>query len=261
MKTTIQTIQCKKNQEKITAITAYDSLFASLFDTQVDIILIGDSLNMSFGGKKDTLSITLEEMIYHTKAVCRGAKKSFIITDMPFGTYATPKTAVKNALKIYQKTNADAIKIEGGQQRCKTISSIVQEGIAVVAHIGLMPQFVRSEGGYKIKGKNDTEAKILLEDAMILQEAGACMIVLEGIRSDVAACISKNLHIPTIGIGSGLQCDGQILVWSDLFGFFQQFKPKFVRQYLNGAELIQEALQKYIFDIKSSQFPSMEESY
>lgn len=261
MKKTIQYLQAQKNREKITAITAYDALFSSLFDDQIDIILVGDSLNMSFGGQDDTLSIGIDEMIYHTKAVCRGAKESFIIADMPFGSYQNSKMAIKNATRIYQETSADAIKLEGGICRSGLIKNIVNEGIAVVAHIGLMPQFGRSEGGYKIKGKTDEEGRKLLECALTLEEAGACMIVLEGIYSNIAKTITESLKIPTIGIGSGVNCDGQILVWSDMFGFFQKFKPKFVRKYLEGDTLIQNALQKYIYDVKNEIFPSNEESY
>ncbi|PAF49092.1 3-methyl-2-oxobutanoate hydroxymethyltransferase [Helicobacter sp. 12S02232-10] len=261
MKMTIHTLQSKKGVEKITAVTAYDALFASLFDAQTDVILVGDSLNMSFGGKEDTLSITLEEMIYHTKSVCIGAKKSFIIADMPFGSYQNSKMAVKNALKFYQKTSADAIKLEGGKERSESVRAIVKEGVAVIGHIGLMPQFARSEGGYKIKGRSEKEASKLIDDALAIEDAGASMIVLEGIASEVSNHITQKLKIPTIGIGSGKKCDGQILVWSDMMGFFQRFKPKFVRRYLDGATLIQEALQKYVQDVKSENFPSLEESY
>lgn len=261
MKKTISNLQAKKGVEKIASITAYDALFAEIFDEVIDMILIGDSLNMSFGGREDTLSIGIDEMIYHTKAVCQGAKKSFIISDLPFGSYRYPKIALKNAVRIYQETRADAIKLEGGIEKAKLIQHIVSEGIAVVAHIGLMPQFGRSEGGYKIKGNDKHESDKLLESALAMEEAGACMIVLEGIRSQVAQNITNALKIPTIGIGSGLNCDGQILVWSDVFGFFQRFKPKFVRQYLQGANLIKEALQHYIDDVKTHKFPSSQESY
>ncbi|PAF53192.1 3-methyl-2-oxobutanoate hydroxymethyltransferase [Helicobacter sp. 13S00482-2] len=261
MKRTIQALQAKKKIEKITAITAYDALFSSLFDNKIDMILVGDSLNMSFSGKEDTLSIGIDEMIYHTKAVCRGVKESFIVTDMPFGSYQNSKMAIKNANKIYKNTSADAIKIEGDIRRAEIISNIANEGIAVVAHIGLMPQFARSEGGYKIKGKTTEEGKRLIDCAVELEKAGACMIVLEGMYSNIATTITQALQIPTIGIGSGVNCDGQILVWSDMFGFFQKFKPKFVRKYLDGSTLIQNSLEQYVKDVKSGNFPSIEESY
>ncbi|PAF47532.1 3-methyl-2-oxobutanoate hydroxymethyltransferase [Helicobacter sp. 12S02634-8] len=261
MKTTIATLQAKKGTEKIAAITAYDALFATLFDGHIDVILIGDSLNMSFGGKEDTLSASLDTMIYHAQAVCRGAKQSFLIADMPFGSYPDTQTAINNALKFYQQTSVDAIKLEGGKERAEMISHIVKEGIAVIGHIGLMPQFVRAEGGYKIKGKTQKEVQYLLQSAAALQEAGVSMIVLEGVTTALAAQITQSLEIPTIGIGSSKECDGQILVWSDMMGLFGRLKPKFVRQYLNGTALIQEALKNYIQDVKSGDFPSPKESY
>lgn len=261
MKITINSLAKKKGVEKITAITAYDALFGSIFDSNVDVILVGDSLNMSFGGNKDTLNIDIDSMIYHTNAVCKGAEESFIITDMPFGSYQNKTKALKNAVKIYKNTPTDAIKLEGGINKAKIIQSLVQEGICVIGHIGLMPQFGRGEGGYKVKGKSQDEKNKLLDTALTLQESGISMIVLEGIYSDIAKIITENLKIPTIGIGSGIDCDGQILVWSDAFGFFQKFKPKFVRNYLNGAQIISDALKQYVQDIKSGNFPNENESY
>ncbi|WP_027327216.1 3-methyl-2-oxobutanoate hydroxymethyltransferase [Helicobacter pametensis] len=259
--TTINTIQKKKGIEKITAITAYDALFGRIFDSYVDFILVGDSLSQSFGGHKDTLAIGIDEMIYHTKAVCKGANQSLIVGDMSFGSYQNETMAIKNAVRFYKETQAGAIKLEGGSARAKIIQSIIQEGIAVMGHIGLMPQFARSEGGYKIKGKDDQSITQLKEDALALQEAGVFAIVLEGIKSEVATEITQMLTIPTIGIGSGANCDGQILVWSDAFGFFTEFKPKFVRRYLEGEQILKQALQAYIDDVKAQRFPSQEESY
>jgi len=261
MKMTISKLQNKKNKEKISVITAYDALFANLFDEIVDIILVGDSLNMSFMGKNDTLSATIDQMIYHTQAVCNGAKNSFIITDMPFGTYIDKKIALKNAIKVYQQTCADAIKIEGGKEKAKIIKYLTQNSIAVVAHIGLMPQFSRSEGGYKIKGKSDDEEKILLEDAKALEEAGAVLLVIEGVKEEVAKKITSQVSIPTIGIGAGKYTDGQVLVWSDMLGFFEAFKPKFVRHYLNGANLVKDAVKNFVNDIKCGHFPNESEKY
>ncbi|MFC3847222.1 3-methyl-2-oxobutanoate hydroxymethyltransferase [Helicobacter baculiformis] len=246
---------------KISAITAYDALFASLFDPHVDLILVGDSLNMSFAGKPDTLSVGMAEMLYHTKAVCRGVQRAFVVADMPYGSYTHEKQALKNALKFYQQTRADAIKLEGGQARAPLIARLVQEGVAVVGHIGLLPQSVRAVGGYKIVGKTPTSARQLLEDALSVQEAGASLVVLEGVVASVATEISQRLKIPTIGIGSGAGCDGQILVFSDLLGLFKAFKPKFVRTYLEGGTLIEEALQRYVQDIQTGHFPSEQESY
>jgi len=260
-KQTITTIQKAKGIRKLSMITAYDALFAKLFDKRVDFILVGDSLNMSFCGKNDTLSATLKQMIYHTKAVCQGAKNTFIICDMPFGTYSNKKLALKNAIKVFQKTSADAIKIEGGKEKAKIIKYLTKNSIAVVGHIGLMPQNFRSEGGYKVKGKDAQNIKRLIQDAKAVQEAGAFLLVVEGVKSEVAKMITKAVDIPVIGIGAGVDTDGQVLVWSDMFGFFEDFKPKFVRQYLDGAKLIKENLQQYISDVEDKSFPNQNEIY
>ncbi|WP_104689739.1 3-methyl-2-oxobutanoate hydroxymethyltransferase [Helicobacter felis] len=246
---------------KISAITAYDALFATLFDPYIDLILVGDSLNMSFNHMPDTLSIGMAEMLYHTKAVCRGTQRAFVVADMPYGSYTNEKQALKNALKFYQQTRADAIKLEGGQARAPLIKRLVQEGLAVVGHVGLLPQSVRGVGGYKIAGKTEKSAQQVLEDALSVQEAGASLVVLEGVVASVATKITARLDIPTIGIGSGAGCDGQILVFSDMLGLFKAFKPKFVRSYLEGAALIEQAVQDYIRDIQTGHFPSEQESY
>jgi len=261
MKVTINKLQKMKGSEKISVITAYDALFANLFDEIVDIILVGDSLNMSFLGKSDTLSATVEQMIYHTQAVCNGAKNPFIITDMPFGSYIDKKVALKNAIKIYQETCADAVKIEGGKEKADIVKYLTQNSIAVVAHIGLMPQFSRSEGGYKVKGKSKEEEQKLIEDAKSLEEAGAVLLVIEGIKEEIAKKITTSISIPTIGIGAGKYTDGQVLVWSDMLGFFEAFKPKFVRHYLNGANLVKEAVKNFVNDIKIGSFPNKNEKY
>lgn len=255
-KLNINDIVHKKNQEKIVMITAYDALFARLFDEFADMILVGDSLNMSFKGEKDTISATVDEMIYHTKAVKKGAKNTFIVTDMPFGSTRNIKHTVKNAVKIYKQTNCDAIKLEGGKRVASHIKALCDEGISVVGHIGLMPQQVRLEGGYKIKGREENEFNKLLEDAFAICEAGVFCFVLEGTLSSVAAEISKQVPVPVIGIGSGVCVDGQVLVWSDMLGFFEEFKPKFVKQYLNGANLVKEAVGLYTNEVRNSLFPN-----
>jgi len=242
-------------------ITAYDALFASIFDEKVDMILVGDSLNMSFFGQNDTLSASLEQMIYHTKAVCTGAKNTFVVADIPFGSYQNKKQALKNATKIFKQTKADAVKIEGGMERADLVAHLCQNSIAVVGHIGLMPQFVRSEGGYKIKGKSEAEEKRLIQDAKALEKAGVFCIVLEGIKPLVAEKITKSLSVPTIGIGSGNKTDGQVLVWSDAFGFYDTFKPKFVRQFMQGKDLVQKALAEYVKAVEEGTFPNESESY
>jgi len=260
-KLTVKSISRLKGKEKIVMITAYDTLFSKLFESQVDMILVGDSLNMSFFGKSDTLSATMDQMIYHTKAVCEGAKTPLIVFDMPFGSYNTKEDALKNAIRVYQETNADAIKIEGGRQRAEIIEYLTKNGIAVISHIGLMPQFVRGEGGYIVRGKTKEDEEELLKDAKIMEQAGAFALILEGIKSDVASKITKNVTIPTIGIGAGVNCDGQVLVWSDMFGFFEDFKPKFVKRYMEGAKLIKDALNKYAKEVKEGKFPTDEFSY
>ena len=256
-----KTLSYLYKKEKLTMITAYDALFAKIFDDIVDIILVGDSLNMSFFGESDTLSATIEQMIYHTKAVCNGAKSAYIVTDMPFGSYSTPNKALENAIRIYKETKADAIKLEGGAEKAETIKLLTNNGIAVVGHIGLMPQFSRSEGGYKVKGKDKDSREKLLKDAKAIEEAGAVMLVIEGVKEEVAREITESVKIPTIGIGAGRYTTGQVLVWSDMLGFFEEFKPKFVRRYLNGAEVVRSAVRKYVDDIKSGRFPGKEEIY
>ncbi len=260
-KITVKSIAKMKNKEKIVMITAYDALFANLFESQVDMILVGDSLNMSFLGKSDTLSSTMEQMIYHTNAVTQGARTPLIVFDMPFGSYSTKEDALKNANRVYKETDADAIKIEGGANRAEIVEYLTKNGIAVISHIGLMPQFVRSEGGYVVRGKTKEDAELLKKDAKILEEAGAFTLLLEGIKSEVASEITSSSIIPTIGIGAGAGCDGQVLVWSDMFGFYEEFKPKFVKQYMQGAKLIREALGEYVQEVKDGKFPSDEFSY
>ncbi len=258
---TIRTINEMKGTSPITMITAYDALFAKLFDDDIDMILVGDSLNMSFFGKKDTLSADMDQMIYHTKAVCNGAKRSFVVFDMPFGSCVTPEQALENAVRVYRETCAQAVKIEGGSQKAQIVRKLHENGICVVSHIGLMPQSVRAEGGYITKGKKEEETERLLSDAIALEDAGASIILLEGMMNGVAEEITKRVSVPTIGIGAGNATDGQVLVWSDMFGFFEDFKPRFVKHYLNGADLIREALRRYIGDVKSRSFPDEEHSY
>ncbi len=260
-KQTISSIQKAKGIKKLSMITAYDALFAKLFDNEVDFILVGDSLNMSFAGCNDTLSTTMEQMIYHTKAVCNGAKNTFIICDMPFGTYTSKKIALKNSIKVYQQTSADAVKIEGGVEKANIIKYLTSNSIAVVGHIGLMPQNFRSEGGYKVKGKDENNIIKLIEDAKAVEEAGAFMIVVEGVKSEAAKAITEAINIPVIGIGAGVDVDGQVLVWSDMMGLFEDFKPKFVRKYLDGASQIRNSVQNYVKDVESKDFPSKNEIY
>jgi len=258
---TVKTIRNLKGKEPITMITAYDALFASLFDGEVEMILVGDSLNMSFLGKDDTLSATMDQMIYHTQAVCNGAKLPLIVFDMPFGTYLNAEQALLNTARVYSQTNAQAVKIEGGREIASTVKALTSAGIAVVAHIGLMPQHVRADGGYSVKGKSEEEILSLIEDAKALEEAGAFAMVLEGMKSEAANRITADISIPTIGIGAGVGTDGQVLVWSDMLGFFEKFKAKFVKHYIDGASLVRSGLEQYRNEVKNREFPSSEYSY
>ncbi len=260
-KMTITSIQKSKGVRPLVMITAYDALFAKLFESSADMILVGDSLNMSFAGKKDTLSSTIEQMIYHTKAVCNGAKNSFVICDMPFGTYTNKEDALKNAISVFQETDADCVKIEGGQGKAQTIKYLVDNAIAVCGHIGLLPQSVRSEGGYKVKGKTEQEKAELIKDAKAVEEAGAFCMVIEGVKADVAKEVAQSVNIPVIGIGAGVDVDGQVLVFSDMLGLFEEFTPKFVKKYLDGASIVRDAVKNYSQEVQSKKFPKDEHTY
>lgn len=254
-KMTISSILKAKGNKPLVMITAYDALFASLFEESSDIILVGDSLNMSFAGKSDTISATMEQMIYHTKAVCNGAKNSFVICDMPFGTYINEEEALKNSIKVFQETNADAVKIEGGIEKAEIVKHLTSNAIAVCGHIGLLPQSVRSEGGYKVKGKTDEEALSLIKDAQAIEKAGAFCLVIEGVKADVAQEVAKSVSIPIIGIGAGANVDGQVLVFSDMLGLFEAFTPKFVKKYMDGSTLVREAVKGYASEVQTRNFP------
>lgn len=260
-KMSVTSIQNAKGGTPLTMITAYDALFARLFDPIADIILVGDSLNMSFAGKPDTLSVTLDQMIYHTQAVCSGAPETFVICDMPFGTYTTPERALDNAITVYQQSGADAVKIEGGRDKADTITHLTANGIAVCGHIGLLPQSVRGEGGYKVKGKDEANALALVEDAKAVEAAGAFCLVIEGVKADVASRVAASVGIPVIGIGAGSGVDGQVLVFSDMLGLYEPFVPKFVKQYLNGAETVKAAVSRYKEEVAARTFPGEEHTY
>lgn len=255
-KITIKKLQSMRGKEKIVMITAYDALFASLFDDYADVILIGDSLNMSFAGQSDTLSATMDQMIYHTKAVGMGTKKSFLLFDMPFGSYINNDMALSNAVRVYQETKADAIKLEGGKEKADMVRHLSDNAIAVFGHIGLKPQSARGEGGYIVKGKTEYEKQSIIEDALALERAGAVAIIIEGVKSDVAVAVTSAISIPTIGIGAGNDVDGQVLVWSDMLGFFEEFTPKFVKRFMDGSGLVRDAIKAYSSEVKSGEFPN-----
>ena len=254
-------IKMKENNDKITCLTAYDYTSAKIIDNAgIDLILVGDSLGMVVNGYNSTLPVTLDEVIYHTKSVKRAVERAFVVADMPFGTYQTNiDEAVNNAVRLVKETEVAAVKIEGGKEAAPLVEKLVSIGIGVMGHIGLKPQMINTMGGYKIFGKEGAES--LIEDAKAIQAAGAFSIVLEGISSKSAAEITNNISIPTIGIGAGNSCDGQILVFHDVFGLFTDFKPKFVKHYANVAEIINTAAKEYINDVKSGAFPDENHSF
>jgi 3-methyl-2-oxobutanoate hydroxymethyltransferase len=261
---TIPSIIGKKNsRSKITALTAYDFCFARILDaTDIDIILVGDSLAMVALGFPNTLPVTMDEMVAHTRAVKRGVQSSLIVGDMPFMSYqVSDEQAIANAGRFLQEGGAAAVKLEGGVRVSEKVRAIVQAGIPVMGHIGLTPQSVHQFGGYKVQGKNLLQARQIKQDARELEKAGAFAIVLEGIPSDLAGEITDCLKIPTIGIGAGPHCDGQILVLHDLLGLTQDFTPKFVKQYANLNADIKQAVGSYIEEVRSGAFPGKEYSY
>ena len=253
----------KRNNEKISMITAYDYYSAKLVEeASIDIILVGDSLGMVFQGQENTLPVTVEEMIYHAKAVKRGAKNSYIVTDLPFMSYQLGvKEALATAGKIVKETGTQAVKLEGGKRVIPQIEAMVGAGIPVMGHLGLTPQSVNQLGGFKLQGGNKESALEIIDDALALQEAGVFSIVLETVPKQLAEIISEKLTIPTIGIGAGLHCDGQVLVIHDLLGIDNDFKPGFVRQYAELNRVIKGALQDYIKDVKEENFPADKESF
>jgi len=243
-------------------LTAYDYPTALALDQAgVDMILVGDSLAMVVLGYENTLSVTMEDMLHHSKAVRRGARCALLVGDMPFMSYQVSiSEAVHNAGRFLQEAGMDAVKLEGGRERMDTIRAIVAAGIPVMGHLGLTPQSVNQLGGFRPQGRNAAAANRLLEDALLLQEAGCFSLVLESIPARLAAFVSQSLDIPTIGIGAGAGCDGQVLVTHDLLGLFDRFTPKFVKQYANLNTIMREAFTKYIEDVKNSAFPTQEHS-
>lgn len=263
-KITVNTLrEYKENNEKITMLTAYDYSTAKILDeVGVDTILVGDSVGMVMLGYEDTLSVTMEDMIHHTKAVTRGAKNAFVVADMPFMSYQTSVyDAVVNAGRLMKEGRANAVKLEGGVTVAPQIKAIVEASIPVVAHIGLTPQALNALGGFKVQGKDEEAARKLLEDAKAVQEAGACAVVLECVPAKLAELISKQLDIPTIGIGAGAGCDGQVLVYQDMLGIFDNFKPKFVKEFANVGELMRQGFKAYIDEVKGGTFPAEEHTF
>lgn len=253
----------KVEAQKITMLTAYDYSMAKLLDNAgVDTLLVGDSLGMVVQGNDSTLSVSVDDMIYHGKAVTKATKRAFVVVDMPFLSYhVSIEETIKNAGRIIKETGADAVKIEGGERVVETIEALTNAQIPVMGHLGLTPQSVNLFGGFRAQGKNEYDAKKIVEDAHLLQDAGVFAIVLECIPELLARLISKKLWIPTIGIGAGRYCDGQVLVINDMLGIFNDFTPKFVKHFADLAQPIKKAVKTYIDEVRAGNFPEREHAY
>ena len=264
MRNTVATLQKQKQDgDKITMLTAYDYSTAKLMDEAgVNSILVGDSLGMVVLGYEDTISVTMEDMIHHTAAVSRGAKNALVVGDMPFMSYqASVYDAVVNAGRLMKEGRCQAVKLEGGAAVCPQIKAITEAQIPVVAHIGLTPQSINMFGGFKVQGKSEEAAKMLIEEAQAVEKAGAFAVVLECVPAKLAKLISEKISIPTIGIGAGAGCDGQVLVYQDMLAMFSDFKPKFVKQFADIGSAMKEAFAAYIQEVKAGTFPAEEHTF
>ena len=263
MRITLSVLQkMTQDGDKITMLTCYDASFATLLETAgVETLLIGDSLGNVLQGHETTLPVTLRDIVYHTACVARGAKRAFIIGDMPFGTFQlSPPETFRNAAEI-MAAGAQMVKLEGGQPMAETIAYLVQRGVPVCGHLGLTPQSVHQLGGYKVQGRQQNDAERLLEDAKLIEEAGAGMLVLEAIPSPLAKQVTEALRIPTIGIGAGVDCSGQVLVLHDMLDVFPGKKAKFVKNFMQGAGSIQAAVERYVKEVKAKTFPDRDHSF
>ncbi|MDA3837861.1 MAG: 3-methyl-2-oxobutanoate hydroxymethyltransferase [Candidatus Delongbacteria bacterium] len=262
-KTVKEIYKMKKQKKKITMLTAYDYQFAKIMDKAgIDVILVGDSLGMVFQGNSTTIPVTVEQMIYHTKIVVDSTENAFIIADMPFGSYQISVVkGVENAVKMMKETGCNAVKIEGGQRVIPLVKQLILAGIPVFGHLGLTPQSINKFGSYRLRARKEGEAYKLINDAVLLEKAGVSGIILEKIPSDLAEEVTKKMKVPTIGIGAGSECDGQVLVITDLLGIDEDVNFKFVRKYANLNEIISNSVENYISDVKDAKFPSEEESY
>lgn len=255
----IYDLQQKKLQEKIICLTAYTFPMAKILDEFCDIILVGDSLGMTIYGMSDTVDVTLEMMINHGKAVTKARKKSFVVVDLPFGTYEKScEQALESAQKVISETGCDAIKIETSRDLVPTVKFLTENKINVMGHVGLMPQSVRKIGGYRYQGRDENSAKEILETAKLVEKAGAFSLVIEAVPAELATKITQEILIPTIGIGASAECDGQVLVIDDLLGLNQEFKPRFVKYYADLAGEISAAVKNFSADVKSGKFPAKE---
>ena len=264
MKRTINSLLKMKDEgQKISMLTCYDYTTAKIMDKSgIDMILVGDSLGMTMLGYPDTLAVTMEDMIHHGKAVCRGVEEIFVVMDMPFMSYQTSVyDAVVNAGRLIKETGANAVKLEGGAAVCEQIRAISDAGIPVCAHIGMTPQSTNVFGGFKVQGKDLAKAQQIVNDALAVQEAGAFMVVLECIPAKLAAIITEKLQIPTIGIGAGADCDGQVLVWQDMTGMYTDLVPKFVKVFADGNRTVTEGFKAYDEEVKAGTFPAEEHTF
>lgn len=264
MKNTVTTLQKMKQEgQKISMLTCYDYTTACLIEeAQINAVLVGDSLGMTMMGYPDTLSVTMEDMIHHTACVSRGLHDTFLVADMPFLSYQTSVyDAVKNAGRLIKEGHAQAVKLEGGATVCEQIEAIVKADIPVGAHIGLTPQSIHAFGGFKVQGKNEQRALQILEDAKAVERAGAFMVTLECVPDELATLISQELSIPTIGIGAGNGCDGQVLVYQDMLNMFSGIKPKFVKHFANIGEEMKRAFRAYDEEVKAKTFPAAEHNF
>ncbi|WP_085994215.1 3-methyl-2-oxobutanoate hydroxymethyltransferase [Oceanobacillus senegalensis] len=264
MKNTVTSLQKQKIEgDKITMLTCYDYSMAKLMDeVGINMLLIGDSLGQVILGYEDTLSVTMDDIIHHTRAVSRGASNAFVLADLPFMSYQTSiYDSVLNAGRLMKEGRANGVKLEGGVKICPQIQAIVDASIPVCAHIGLTPQSVNAFGGFKVQGKTEQAARQLIEDAKAVEAAGAFMVVLEGVPAKLAEIVSQEINIPTIGIGASASCDGQVLVYQDMLAIFSDFKPKFVKQFANVGEIMKDAFQDYITEVKEGSFPGKEHTF
>lgn len=262
MKISVQSLKDLKNKQKITCLTAYTYPVAKILDEICDVILVGDSLGMTIYGFKDTVDVTLDMMINHGLAVTKATKKAFVVVDLPFGTYENSKEqALESARKVVQKTNCDAVKIENTPDSVQTAKFLVENGINVMGHVGLLPQHVRKLGGYKYQGKDLESAKQIINTAKDLEKVGVFSIVVEAVPAKLAEEITKQVSIPVIGIGASKNCDGQVLVIDDMLGLNQEFTPRFVKKYINLAKEIKIAVQNYQEEVRSKKFPAPENEF
>ncbi len=262
-KTVADIIQMKQTGEKITMLTAYDAAMASMLnDAGIDVLLVGDSLGMVVLGYDSTVPVTMDEMIHHASAVRRGSAAAFVVGDMPFGSYQSgARDAILNGSRFLKEAGCDAVKIEGGHEVCEILSAMVRAGISVIGHTGLTPQTATQLGGYKVQGRDVESARKMIEEAIALEKAGAFALVLECVPDELGKIISEEIAIPTIGIGAGVHCDGQVLVTHDLLGMFDKFIPSFVKSYCTLAPVIKEAVKEYSSEVRSSIYPDKEHSF